>query len=75
MEETQAIDAVGHPKEISTMVVETGDPLEQAILARCLPPAISQVSPSQLAPSGLSVMENLKTTMEFLKSFFLPGEK
>ena len=28
MEEMQAIDAVGHPKETSVMVAETGDPLE-----------------------------------------------
>ena len=75
VEETQAIDVVDHLEEILTMAMEVGDPLEQAIPIQCLPPTISQASPSQPAPFAPSAMENLKTMVEFLKNFLSPDEK
>ena len=74
MKETPAIDMARPLKETLVMAIETRDPLELVVPLQCPPPAISQVGPSQSAPSAPSIAENLQTTTEFLKSFLSFGE-
>ena len=72
---TQVEDVAGNLEGVPVAVSETEKSLEQVIPTRCLPPIIFQAGPSELASSILSMVENLQSTMNFLRSFLSPAEK